>query len=121
MSGLLDSIAGYSASADGSFQKYTIIVALVILIGTLAMMGAALYNSSGSETFPPTSGPCPDYWTVEGGKCVHPDGSDSGTITYNPDASVCEKKKSLKGLNDPLVSWDGVSNSKVVCAADYNN
>lgn len=117
MSGLLDSIAGYSASTDGVFQKYTIIVALVILIGTLAMMGAALYNSSGSETFPPTSGPCPDYWTVGGGNCVDPDGSRE--ISYKPDATICEKKNALKGLGDPYVSWDGVSNSKMKCASGY--
>lgn len=122
MSGIMESIADYSNSVNGSFQKYTIMIALVFLIGTLAMMGAALYNSNGSQTFPPSSGPCPDYWTIDttnSGKCVHPDGN--GDITYNPTATLCEKKKLLATAIDidRLVSWDGVSNNKTVCSADY--
>ena len=124
MSGIMESIAGYTNSIDGSFQKYTIIVALVILIGTLAMMGAALYSSNGSGTFPPSSGPCPDYWTINGTNCVEPkdsNGNGGGKINYEPAATLCRKKKSL---NEAMaiasnVSWDGVSNNKTVCPADY--
>jgi hypothetical protein len=110
MSGMIGSFMNYTGPTDGSFQKYTIIVALVVLIGTLTLMGAALYNSGKNDTFPPNSGTCPDYWDVDKGMCVDPDGSydDFGVPT-----TFCEKK--LWSERNPGISWDGVSNSKQDC------
>jgi len=110
MSGMMESFMNSSGTTDGSFQKYTVIVALVILIGTLAMMGAALYNSSGSETFPPNSGSCPDYWDVDGGQCVDPEGSYD---SFDVPSTFCEKKQWT--MENAGVSWDGVTNSNEDC------
>lgn len=114
MLGILESIGDYSKSLDTSFQKYTVCVAIVILIGTLSVMGVALYNASGSEIFPPSSGPCPDYWTVNDDEtlCEHPDGAP--TIDYLPGATICRKKQNLAVLSDAQltgVEWDGVTNA----------
>ena len=109
MSGMMESFMSSSGPTNGSFQKYTVIVALVVLIGTLALMGAALYNSSGNETFPPNSGSCPDYWDVQEGKCVDPETDNS----FGVPTTFCAKKEWVR--ENPGVSWDGVSNSKQDC------
>lgn len=45
-----------------SFQTITIIVAIVILIITLAFIGVLMYNSKADNIYPPVEPGCPAYW-----------------------------------------------------------
>jgi hypothetical protein len=57
----------------GSFQKYVLIIALVILIVTLLFIGITIKQSK-KEQWPPIIGDCPDYWidlSGNGGQCVN--------------------------------------------------
>jgi hypothetical protein len=112
MSGMLQSFMTSSGPTDGTFQKYTVIVALVVLIGTLTIMGAAMYNSIGNYTFPPNSNSCPDYWDIKDGQCVDPE-PNSPNDPFNVPTTFCEKK--TWAMKNSTISWDGVSNSKEDC------
>ena len=48
MSSQLQSFAQGISISDGSFQKYTVIIAIIILIGALTVTGVALYASRNS-------------------------------------------------------------------------
>ena len=105
----------------GSFQKYVLIVALVILIITLLFIGITIKQSR-SEQWPPVLGDCPDYWidmSGNGGQCVNV--KDLGTCgitshghytmdfttpTFTGDNGLCSKYTWATKCG---VSWDGIT------------
>ena len=44
------------------FYFYSIVVAMVILIGILTMIGITISKGNLSKTYPPVQNECPDYW-----------------------------------------------------------
>lgn len=52
------------------FQTTVLIIAFVILIISMTFLGIIMYNSRTTDTFPPRSLPCPDYWTIGDNKCT---------------------------------------------------
>ena len=45
------------------FYFYTIVIALIILIGMLTMIGITLSYGNETKVYPPVQNECPDYWT----------------------------------------------------------
>jgi hypothetical protein len=108
----------------GSFQKYVLIIALVILIITLLFIGITIKHAKKKEQWPPVIGDCPDYWIDllgNGEKCVNVKDLGSCTKTekgqshYTMDFSVpaftgsdelCSK---YNWANKCGVTWDGIT------------
>lgn len=115
-----------------SFQKTTLVVAIIILIISLVFIGVVLKTSISSQKWPPMLGDCPDYWVdlgKNGSKCYNPQkiGScniptqsnkntmDFTTDVFTGDDGACNKKKwadrcsksSSNGMS--TVSWDGIT------------
>ena len=107
-----------------SFQKIVLIIAVVILIISLAIIAYALrYKKTGS--WPPVVGECPDYWvdrdaSGNGGKCINI--QDLGTCkakTGDPHLVMDFNNQLFKGPNGMCakykwaqkcnVSWDGIT------------
>ena len=105
----------------GSFQKYVLIIALVILIVTLLFIGISIKTAK-KEQWPPLIGDCPDYWidlSGNGAECVNV--KDLGTCKntshghYTMDFTTPEYSGS-NGLcakytwaNKCGLSWDGLT------------
>ena len=115
-----------------SFQKTTLVVAIIILIISLVFIGVVLKTTISSQKWPPMLGDCPDYWVdlgKNGSKCYNPQkiGScniptqsnkntmDFTTDVFTGDDGACNKKKwadrcsksSSNGMS--TVSWDGIT------------
>lgn len=113
-----------------NFYKTVFIVALVILVVSLAFIGTALTSSSKNMVFPPNISKCPDnYETVydEFGEFVSCRNtasviSDCGEEDFNDDSykmpgvgstsGACAKKKWAKNCQ---VDWDGLTNNNLIC------
>ena len=115
-----------------NFYKLISLIALVILIVSLASIGAALQYTSSKVGFPPHISDCPDYYVKNSdtGNCDVPANLISGAsvdpdcLTNNfSDASynvpgtgrhsgICKKKKWAQRCG---VNWDGVTNVSSVC------
>jgi len=127
-------------SGLGSFQKYVVGIAIIILIGALTVIGVSLYSSKFTADYPPSIASCPDYWTVDNdtGACTNPDpatgeGSDQcnemnfenpgadddgEVVDYNGGVGNCRKNGwalncATKGYK---ISWDGITNNPSVCS-----
>jgi hypothetical protein len=58
-----------------NFQRIVIIIAIIMLIGSLIVIGYALYKQTGAIKWPPEMPKCPDYWKYDATskKCTNPD------------------------------------------------
>ena len=114
-----------------NFYKTVCIVALVILVVSLAFIGSALASSSKNVTFPPIISKCPDNYEIvyddygEFEKCrnnnqiARVDCRDVsfGDASYNmpgigSTSGACAKKTWAKGCS---VDWDGLTNNNIIC------
>jgi len=113
-----------------NFQSIVMIVAIIILIITLAMIGVSLSNLNSEVTYPPVVADCPDYWSIETQptdengntdfKCINDKSLGHNTSIEGCDAfnnslskfkgmgGLCEKRKWADKCN---VTWDGVTNN----------
>lgn len=113
-----------------NFYKTVCIVALVILVVSLAFIGSALAGSSKNMMFPPNISKCPDNYEIvydeygDFGTCKN----DANTISecdeekfdddvYNmpgigATSGACAKKKWAKNCK---VDWDGLTNNNIIC------
>lgn len=117
-----------------NFYKTVCIVALVILVISLAFIGSALAGSSKNIEFPPNISKCPDNYEIvyddygEFDTCKN-DYNNTVTdteckdkaFTKNPVFSIpgigstsgaCKKKKWAKKCR---VDWDGLTNNPQIC------
>ena len=114
-----------------NFYKQVIIVAIVILIISLAVIGTILAKSDSDNAFPPTINECPDFYKLNSdSKCealkVVYDTSKTGcdiidftddTKNYlnpgvGPDSGACAKKETS---NECGITWDGITNNPDIC------
>ena len=112
-----------------NFYKTVCIVALVILVVSLAFIGSALASSSKNIEFPPNISKCPDNYEIvydeygEFSSCQAINdiaGCDQEDFTddiYNmpgtgSTSGACEKKKWAKNCQ---VDWDGLTNNNIIC------
>ena len=103
------------------FQKVVLIVAIVVLIITLAMIGSSLSKERKNAVYPPVLADCPDYWENTGvpGTC------DKGLYNKGNGSSECKSfPVDFSGFNDCdkytwadkcKVTWDGISNNPDIC------
>ena len=114
-----------------NFYKTVCIVALVILVISLAFIGSALASSSKNIEFPPNISKCPDNYEIvyddygefdtckNTGTNVKSGCNDKsfGDSSYNmpgigSTSGACAKKKWAK---DCSVDWDGLTNNPQIC------
>jgi hypothetical protein len=111
-----------------NFQRSVVLIATVILIGTLTFIGISINRQSRNEIYPPVVADCPDYWEAEPSngdptkpicKNTHNIGSSNCPTTMNfnsgefvGEGGLCEKQKWAKNCN---LTWDGVTNSNRKC------
>jgi len=91
------------------FYTLVIIIAIVILIISLASVGSLVIYGSANSPYPSYQSQCPDYWTWDGTNC-NSSGKNKGLYTtnsYKP-SDLCGNYNWAKKYN---VMWDGVSNT----------
>ena len=114
-----------------TFYIIVLSIAVVLLILILTFVGIMMKTQDSSTVFPPTVNTCPDFWTVDAGKCIIPDKDTKNALASKPtDQNVAPYPKSNQiDPNNPLwskngsaicnqrkwankegISWDGVSN-----------
>lgn len=74
-----------------SFQKITLIIAVVILILALVFIGLALTKAN-EDNWPPLVGQCPDFWVAYGRE---PNASGESTDETGEPGSWCLNAKDL--------------------------
>lgn len=99
------------------YYAILIVVALVILIGSLVFIGVKMSTTASIAPYPPVAYACPDYWSTDSnGKCIAGNvnvgglysgySMDPGSISYKGLSPICSKQKWSKTNN---VVWSGVS------------
>ena len=122
------------------FYYIVLIIFVVLLIIGLTACAISLQTVDDKEIFPKAQSICPDGWVFKDNKCYYKNTSQGGTlntfnvpnpstipidnkvvtaventdtvksVTFNSNATICEKKKWASDLN---IKWDGITN--------YNN
>jgi len=111
----------------------TAIIILILILLYIGLQMVTKKTASGKNLFPPTYSTCPDFWTVNDGKCKIPQsdgknigslssanysnipGYDSKTGTINfadqgwsaTGSAICSQQK---WANSNGITWDGVAN-----------
>jgi hypothetical protein len=106
-----------------SFQKYVLLIAIVILIIALVIIGFALSYSK-AQNWPPLVPSCPDYWEIDGsgnnttctnvqdlGTCPSNTGNQHLVMNFNSSNftganGLCAKYNWATNCG---VSWDGIT------------
>ena len=114
------------------FKKTVLIIAIVLLIGTLIFLGSMMSSNSKQASWPPKVAGCPDFWEEKGAtdaqgnsilKCnnIHSLGKSScnklmdfSSDAWNGSEGECRKSKWAKGCD---LTWDGITN-KQVCRSE---
>jgi hypothetical protein len=99
-----------------AFQKTVLGIAIVILIISLIIIGIILRNGKYSQTWPPVTPDCPDYWvdlSGSGGFCVNDKNLGTcktpmnfTTSQYTGSNGACAKYNWANNCN---ISWDGIT------------
>ena len=98
-----------------SFQNNVLFTAIVIFLILMVLIAVMMKNAKSAQAFPPQIGACPDYWTLDKGKCKNLKGLgtnapvevDFTTSKYNGPNGKVEKCNWAKQYN---LEWDGISN-----------
>ena len=106
------------------FQKIVLFAAIIILIIALVVIGVSLSYAKDTETWPPLTPDCPDYWVIDGsgnnascvnvkdlGRCPPQSGDKHLTMNFNGSAFTgdngnCAKYTWAKRCG---VTWDGIT------------
>jgi hypothetical protein len=101
-----------------TFQKIVLIIALVLLIISLAVIGLLIKSAATSAKFPPETGKCPDYFKAHQSNgalsCTNPlnlgnCGGDFTPVGGTDTSSIVANCKAAKGCG---LTWDGITNVK---------
>jgi hypothetical protein len=100
-----------------AFQRIVVLVALVLLVGTLAMIAWALNKEKKNAVFPPVLANCPDYWqNTSDGECQRGSIYNRGECPNNTvDFSSMSDCGKFEWANGCQVTWDGISNNPDIC------
>ena len=98
-----------------SFQNNVLFTAIVIFLILMVLIAVMMKNAKSAQAFPPQIGACPDYWTLDKGKCKNLKGLgtnapvevDFTTSKYKGPNGKVEKCNWAKQYN---LEWDGISN-----------
>ena len=106
------------------FQKFVLFAAIIILIIALVIIGVSLSYARDTQTWPPLTAACPDYWMIDGsgnnavctnikdlGTCAPQSGKKHLTMNFSGPAftgsnGLCAKYTWAKNCN---LSWDGIT------------
>ena len=101
-----------------SFQTIVLIIAVVILIISLAAIGTAIYLNRFTKAYPPVISQCPNTYTAgKNGLCTPSTGSSDPSININNSRytgvdGLCQKW--LFAQQNKLI-WPGVTDSTNPC------
>lgn len=120
-----------------NFQQIVLLIACIVLIGSLILIGVALRNVNKNVKFPPIVSDCPDFWQNvsqdgESGLCENvnnlgtisnncptiPDSMDFNQPLYEGPEGLCEKKTWANNCN---LTWDGITNNSKICNNNTNS
>ena len=97
-----------------SFYKIVIVVAIVVFIITMTIVGILMSNTYVGVSYPPTSGKCPDYWTMQqigSGSSIHnvcnipsPNSTNIGSIYNNQSNFATASSTVFMQLRDFLLA-----------------
>ena len=102
----------------GSFQKFVLICAIVILIIALIIIGITLSYSNKNYVWPPNVPACPDWWVLDGSgnnqKCMNVKDlgvcntkqMDFNSSLFTGSSGTCNK---YNWANNCKVAWDGIT------------
>jgi hypothetical protein len=99
------------------YYAILILVAVVILIGSLAFIGVKMSTTQSIAPYPPVAYACPDYWSTDSaGACIAGNVNlgalysgytiDPSTISYTGLTPMCAKQR---WANTNNIVWTGVS------------
>ena len=99
-----------------SFQKTTLVVAIVFLVLMLGLVAFMLYKAKSEVQYPPDVAECPDYWEVTGEQtcvnvkklghnCESP--KNFSGAQWQGQQGIQQKQKWAKACG---ITWDGVTN-----------
>ena len=114
-----------------NFQQIVLLIACIVLIGTLILIGVSLKNVNKNVKFPPVVSDCPDFWqnvsqdgktglcenvnnlgTISDNCSTIPNNMDFNQSQYQGPEGLCEKKTWANNCN---LTWDGITNNSAVC------
>jgi len=86
------------------YYTIVVIIALIILIGSLSVIGVMLTSGSNKKAFPEFQDTCPDYWTLAA--------TDNTHICYPPKSGVNTPNDAAYAGDKPTISHAGVTTVK---------
>uniref|UniRef100_A0A6C0HRH1 Uncharacterized protein n=1 Tax=viral metagenome TaxID=1070528 RepID=A0A6C0HRH1_9ZZZZ len=109
----------------GNVQKLIVLITILLMIGFIIML-VWVFKEARKKNWPPDSQPCPDYWTMNNGKCKY--GGNNGTCpsTTSIDFSSfsdCDKSQWATNYSDgKLYGGDnGTVNGHTFCSGGWGN
>jgi hypothetical protein len=96
------------------FYFYTIVIALIILIGMLTMIGIILSYGNETKVYPPVQNDCPDYWIQATNADVIVGNTRTGQSTIAGDYCKFPSNNGTNRGSDDITTaanWVDVSNS----------
>jgi hypothetical protein len=99
------------------YYAILILIAVLVLLGSLAFIGVKMTSSNNSAPYPPIAYACPDYWKSDDkGNCTAGTMNVGGLYTgytmqpeklaYTGLTAICAKQKWAQNNN---VVWTGIS------------
>ena len=109
----------------GKIQQLILLITIILMIGFIIML-VWVFRQANKKNWPPTSQPCPDYWTMnKDGKCAYGgyNGTCSGSsIDFSP-LTDCQKKEWATDYSDgKLYGGDnGAVDGHTFCQGGWGN
>ena len=102
-----------------TFQIIVASIAIIVLIGSLTVVGYSLYTNQHNAKFPPVSSECPDYWTAKDNICYNTQhlgtcgmSKNFNTHYFEGADGPCRRNTWAKNCG---TTWDGITNNPKIC------
>jgi hypothetical protein len=83
------------------YYTIVIIIAIILLIGSLSVIGVMMTSSSNKKAFPDFQNVCPDYWTMSA--------TNNATICMPPISGINIPNEAVYSGSKPTIDHSGVT------------
>ena len=110
----------------GKFQQLILLITIILMIGFIIML-VWVFRQANKKKWPPTTQPCPDYWTIlDNGNCKYRGNNGACPNTTELDFSPlsdCEKRQWATNYSDgKLYTGDnGAVDGHTFCQGSWGN